>query len=496
MRNFVAVSLLPLGVQAFRKRPDSAHSNRASTAGKIDCWFSCSATHSNHQVRFAMYQINETHSRELTSWVEAANEPDSDFPIQNLPYCVFESDGSASVGTGIGDRILNLRVCVESGLIEARFKEALCGETLNGVMALPVADRRTLREAISGLLKSDSTADRAQVEKALVGQADVKLCLPAQIGDYTDFYASVFHATNIGSMFRPNNPLLPNYKHIPIGYHGRASSIVTSPADVRRPTGQKNPIDENSLPVREPCRLLDYELEVGFFVAEGNELGTEIGIDRAEDFLFGLTLVNDWSARDMQKWEYQPLGPFLAKSFNTTISPWIVTMEALAPFRVPALERPDGDPLPLDYLSSAENLTHGGVDIQLEVFLASEQMRNEGIAPVRLSRGNFTNMYWTIAQMLTHHSSNGCNLRPGDMMASGTISGPERESRGCLMELTWDGDKDNPVPGTRRTPIKLPTGEERKFLADGDQLTITGYCETGSHRRIGFGSCSGVILPA
>ncbi|MEM7452802.1 MAG: fumarylacetoacetase [Planctomycetota bacterium] len=440
-----------------------------------------------------MYPVNETHNPELKSWVESANDPSSDFPVQNLPYCVFEDGESSSVGVGIGDRILNLSRC--ASLLDSRFR-AVSQKTLSGIMALPFAERNALREAIGGLLLEDTAADRAVLEDALIAQSDATFRLPCRIGDYTDFYASVFHATNVGSMFRPNNPLLPNYKHIPIGYHGRASSVVVSGTEVRRPVGQKAPADENSGPFREPCKLLDYELEVGFFVAEGNKLGSTIPIDRAEEYLFGMTLVNDWSARDIQKWEYQPLGPFLAKSFATSISPWVVTMEALAPFRAPALERAAGDPSPLDYLANDRNDSHGGVDIKLEVWLASEQMRNEGKDAICLSRGNFTNMYWTVAQMLTHHSSNGCNLQPGDLMASGTVSGPERDSRGCLLELTWDGDKDNPVPGSQRTPIELPTGEERKFLADGDELIIRGYCDDGSHRRIGFGQCAGVILPA
>ncbi len=297
-------------------------------------------------------------------------------------------------------------------------------------------------------------------------------------------------------MFRPNNPLLPNYKHIPIGYHGRASSVVVSGTPVKRPVGQLSPAEEGGNPTRDACKLLDYELEVGCFIAQGNQLGTTIDIQQAEDYLFGLTLLNDWSARDLQKWEYQPLGPFLAKSFATTIAPWVVTMEALAPFRVPEFQRPEGDPTPLDYLTSAENSAAGGIDLKLEVSLQSAKMKAEGLEPVLLSRSQFAQLYWTPAQMVTHHSSNGCNLRPGDLLGSGTVSGRGRDERGCLLELTWDGDMEHPVPTSQRTPVKLPTGEERKFLADGDVVTIAGHCQRDGFARIGFGTCAGQIVAA
>ena len=265
---------------------------------------------------------------------------------------------------------------------------------------------------------------------------------------------------------------------------------------IRRPKGQLAPSEDGGAPSYEPCKLLDYELEMGFFVGRENELGEPISIDKAEDHIFGMCLLNDWSARDIQKWEYQPLGPFLAKNFASTISPYIVTMESLAPFRCEAEKRPEGDPQPLKHLDSKANRESGGVDVTLEVFLSSAKMREQGMEPVRISRGSFKNMYWTIAQMLTHHSSSGCNMQPGDLLGSGTVSGPTREARGCLLELTWDGDKDNPVPGTQRTPIKLPTGEERKFLADGDEVILRGYCEREGYRRIGFGECRGIIEPA
>ncbi|MEO1279982.1 MAG: fumarylacetoacetase, partial [Planctomycetota bacterium] len=298
----------------------------------------------------------------------------------------------------------------------------------------------------------------------------------------------------------PDNPLLPNYKHIPIGYHGRASSVVASGTDIRRPVGQQAPAEDGGAPSFGPCKLFDYELEVGFVVGRGNELGETIDIAEAEKHMLGLCLVNDWSARDLQKWEYQPLGPFLAKSFATTVSPYIVTMEALAPFRTAAFTRDAGDPSPLPYLTSDANTAAGGFDITLEVLLASEAMRSKGMEPLKISSGNFKDMYWTLAQMLTHHSSNGCNMQPGDLLASGTVSGKTKDSRGCLLELTWNGDAfaspPKLVPGTDRTPITLPTGEERKFLADGDEVIIKGYCEREGFRRIGFGECRGIVTPA
>jgi fumarylacetoacetase len=312
----------------------------------------------------------------------------------------------------------------------------------------------------------------------------ILFCL-TEIGNYTDFYASVYHATNIGKMFRPDQPLMPNYKWIPIGYHGRASSIVQSGTPIRRPSGQTM-LDGASAPNFGPSRVLDYELEVGFFVGKGNEQGQPVSITEAEDHIFGLCLVNDWSARDIQRWEYQPLGPFLSKSFATTISPWIVTTEALAPFRVPAFEREADDPQPLLYLDSPQNRERGGFDIKLEVLIQTEQMRQQNLAPFRLSASNTKDLYWTFAQMLTHHSSNGCNLRSGDLLASGTVSGATKDSQGSLIELTERGS----------LPITLPTGEVRRFLEDGDEVILRGYCEREGFRRIGFGECRGKILPA
>ncbi len=444
-----------------------------------------------------MYPIDHTHDPTMNSWVESANDEATDFPIQNLPFCVFHQPGLApTIGVGIGDQILNLRSCCQQGLLDDRWASVTSAETLNPMMALAPADRRDLRHAISALLFAQTTADRSALEQAMLYQSEVTLGLPCQIGDYSDFYASLYHATNVGSMFRPDNPLLPNYKHIPIGYHGRASSIVVSGTPVRRPVGQLSPEQPGGNPTRGACKLLDYELEVGCFVAQGNPLGQPVPIDVIEDNLFGVCLLNDWSARDLQKWEYQPLGPFLAKSFASTISPWVVTMEALAPFRCPEFKRADGDPQPLDYLTGNENSSQGAIDLQLEVWLRTETMRQQGIEAQKLSSGSFTNMYWTFAQMLTHHCSNGCNMRPGDLLGSGTVSGLDRSSRGCLLELTWDGDQQHPLPGSQRTPIQLPTGEERKFLADGDEVILKGYCMNSTHRRIGLGTCRGTILGA
>jgi fumarylacetoacetase len=315
--------------------------------------------------------------------------------------------------------------------------------------------------------------------------AECELLLPAEIGDYSDFYASVHHATNVGSMFRPDNPLLPNYKWVPIGYHGRSSSIVPSGTPVRRPRGQLKDPDAEA-PVFAASRALDYEMEMGCFVGRGNSLGVAVPLEQAEQHLFGLCLVNDWSARDIQTWEYQPLGPFLAKNFATTISPWVVTLEALAPFRTRAYERPSGDPAPLPYLDSASNKDRGGIDATVEVYIRTARMRSAGLPEQRVSRSSMTDLYWTVAQMFAHHTSNGCNARPGDLFATGTISGPAKDARGCLLELTWRG----------ADPLTLPGGETRKFLEDGDEVIMRGYCERPGTVRIGFGECRGVIVQA
>jgi len=436
--------------------------------------------------------LDETHRADLRSWVESANDPASDFPIQNLPLGVFcEHGGPARVGVAIGDRVLAVDAAVRLGLLtgEARAAGLACeGGSLNGIMALGANARRALRAGLADALRYDTANGeraRAAASELLVDASEVENLVPATIGDYTDFYASIHHATNVGSMFRPDHPLLPNYKYVPIGYHGRASSIVPSGTAIRRPMGQSK-ADADPAPTFGPSRRLDYELEVGAFVGAGNELGAPIALAEAEDRVFGLCLVNDWSARDIQSWEYQPLGPFLAKNFATTVSPWVVTMDALAPYRAPAFARATGDPKPLPYLDAPGNDSSGGIDIQLEVWLRSAQMRRDGAAAARLTRVRFTEMYWTLAQLVTHHASNGCNLRPGDLIASGTVSGPTKESRGCLLELAWRGTE----------PITLPSGEQRRFLEDGDEVIFRGFCERPGFARIGFGECRGTVMDA
>lgn len=434
----------------------------------------------------------------LTSWVPGANDGAADFPVQNLPFGVIRrrtGDTRPRCAVAIGACAIDLSALHEAGLFAGTPVE---GENvfdapfLNRFMSMGRAASRAVRARLSVLLRADTPTLRDDAPlraRAVLPLADVDALLPVYVGDYTDFYASVHHATNVGSMFRPDNPLLPNYKHIPIGYHGRASSIVVSGAGVRRPRGQTK-ADDADAPTFGPCKLLDYELEVGVYVGQGNALGAPIPIERAEEHLFGVCLVNDWSARDVQKWEYQPLGPFLAKSFATTVSPWIVTMDALAPFRTRAFARPDGDPRPLPYLVDDQDQRAGGIGLTLEVSLASAQMREKRLTPARVSIGDFGGMYWTFAQMLAHHTSNGCNMRPGDMYASGTVSGTTPESRGCLLERTWAG------AGKPRTPIELPTGEKRVFLEDGDEVVIRGWCERAGARRIGLGVCRGVVVGA
>jgi fumarylacetoacetase len=434
--------------------------------------------------------VNRTHDPKLTSWVESA-QGSADFPIQNLPLGVFRWQGTNEaprVGVAIGDQILDLTAAQTVGAFKGQAQRAVevcAAPSLNPLMALGREHWSELRAATSALLSSAFPADRRTGERILVPMAAAELFVPAQVGDYSDFYASVHHATNVGSMFRPDNPLLPNYKWVPIGYHGRASSIVVTGTAVRRPQGQTKGPDADA-PAFAPTKALDYEMELGCFVGPGNRLGEPVPLDRAEEHLFGLCLVNDWSARDIQTWEYQPLGPFLAKSFATTVSPWVVTMEALEPYRVPAFLRPSGDPAPLPYLDSAANRERGGIGIEVEVYLASAAMRAAKAPPIRLSRGRASDLYWTLAQMYAHHTSNGCNLRPGDLFATGTISGATKESRGCLLELTWRGAE----------PVTLPTGETRRFLEDGDEVILRGYCERPGTTRIGFGECRGVIVPA
>ncbi len=433
-----------------------------------------------------------THDLSLRSWVESAHAAGSDFPIQNLPLGAFRSAEAAAprLGVAIGAMVLDLQRARDAGYLDglrADVVEACGEETLNALFATGRGGLRALRERVQAILRSDTPeGGRASREDVLaVPMADVEMVVPASIGDYTDFYASIDHATNVGSMFRPDNPLLPNYRHVPIGYHGRASSIVPSGTPLRRPRGQLSAKPEGP-PSFGPTARFDYELEVGAFIAGENALGHAIPLAEAERHMAGLVLVNDWSARDMQAWEYQPLGPFLAKNFGTSISPWVVTMDALSPHRVPARVRGADEPSPLPYLTDAGDAALGGVAITLEVWLRTAAMRGAGADAVRLSRGDFRRMYWTLAQMLTHHASNGCNLRPGDLIASGTVSGPTKESRGCLLELTWRGSE----------PIALPNGETRTFLADGDEVIVRGWCERVGAARIGFGECRGTVLPA
>ncbi len=423
----------------------------------------------------------------LTSWIVSANDPTTDFPLANLPYGVFRHANSARIGVAIGEQILDLRSCAVEGLFESLPSDVVDACTacvLNPLMALGPQAWSALRRIITHLLSADQTREDIQrrVESALIPMREADLLLPAEIGDYTDFYASIHHATRVGKLFRPDNPLLPNYKYVPIGYHGRASSIVPSGSEVRRPCGQIKP-PQAAEPMFGPSRSLDYELEVGVFIGAGNSQGQPISIADADQHIFGLCLVNDWSARDVQAWEYQPLGPFLAKNFATTISPWIVPMEALAPYRVSATPRPEGDPAPLPYLASSS--TNDAFDITLEVYLQSRQMRDAGDEPTRVSRGNMRDLYWSIAQLVTHHASNGCNLRPGDLLATGTISGPAEGSEGCLLEMKH-----------RPAPLRLSTGEMRTFLEDGDQVTFRAFAQREGLPRIGFGECAGTLVAA
>lgn len=439
----------------------------------------------------------------LQSWVSSANDARADFPIQNLPFGIFRRAGSREsprVGVAIGDRILDISACFAAGLLGAadlndgddietnvqRAARACASPTLNALMQCGVAPRRALRSAISALLASDAPVNQQQIaEHALVAQHDAELFLPAQIGDYTDFYASVHHASNVGALFRPDSPLLPNYKWVPIGYHGRSSSIVLSGTSVQRPSGQRLAVGE-SVPTVGPSRALDYEVELGAFVGTGSALGTSISLANAEAHLFGLCLLNDWSARDIQSWEYQPLGPFLAKNFATSISPWVVTLEALAPFRAPLAARADGDPTPLPYLDDANDRAHGGFAITVELWMRTARMRADGSDPVRISRSSALDLYWTLGQMLAHHASGGCNMRAGDLLGTGTISGPSADSRGCLLEITRRG----------ADPLTLPNGDVRRFLEDGDEVVLRAFAEREGAMRIGFGECGGVVLAA
>ena len=432
--------------------------------------------------------LDETHDPRLRSWVASANAPATDFPIQNLPFGAFRrhnSDDALHVGVAIGDQILDFARCRDRQLFEGLprpLRDALDAPVLNPLMELGPAAMSQLRARLMGILGSEGHGADASL---LVPMAEAQLHLPVTVREYTDFYASIYHATNVGRLFRPDNPLFPNYKYVPIAYHGRSSSVVVGGTPIRRPCGQVKRSD-SSEPVYQPAERLDYEVEIGTFIGGGSALGEPVPIADAERHLFGVCLLNDWSARDLQSWEYQPLGPFLSKNFATTVSPWVVTFEALAPFRIPAFARPPGDPKPLPHLDSKDNQAAGGVDIVIEAFLRSKQMRDQKSDPLHLSTNRFREMYWTPAQMLTHHASNGCNLRTGDLLGSGTVSGPHDDELGSLLELTRQGT----------TPLILPTGESRTFLADGDEVIFRGYCARDGYARIGLGECRGVVIPA
>jgi fumarylacetoacetase len=425
-----------------------------------------------------------THDAGRRSWVSSADfHPD--FPIQNLPFGVFSPAGAAPRGgVAIGDAILDLAACSEAGLFSGPAQaaaEAAAGPTLNGFLALGRAARVALRNAVSDLLDARSTNRPELLHQA----AECTMHVPAAIGDYTDFYAGINHATNVGRQFRPDNPLMPNYKYVPIAYHGRASSVRPSGFAFHRPKGQRKPASE-TVPTYGPSRNLDYELELGIWVGPGNALAEPIPIAEAAEHIGGFCLLNDWSARDIQGWEYQPLGPFLAKNFCTTISPWIITPEALAPFRIAQAERPEGDPAPLDYLRDEGDQGDGALDLALEVFIHTAGLREKGLPPHRLSSGNARHLYWTVAQMVAHHSCNGCDLHAGDLFGSGTISGATPDSYGSLLEITNGG----------RQPLALDSGETRRFLEDGDEIILRARASREGAATIGFGDCRGTVLPA
>jgi fumarylacetoacetase len=430
--------------------------------------------------------LNETHDPARRSFVETANAPDSDFPIQNLPFGVFRPAPGAMprAGVAIGDQILDVAAAASSfdGLA-AEAARACTAPYLNHLMWLGPQSWSALRLALSRGLSIEHGSK--SLAPHLTPMANAEIRLPVAIGDFTDFYASVFHATNAGRAFRPENPLLPNYKYVPVAYHGRASSVCVSGTPVKRPQGQRKPPNE-AVPSYGASRNMDFELELGMYIGTPTELGATVPVGKAAEHIFGFCLLNDWSARDVQAWEYQPLGPFLGKNFATTVSPWVVTQEALAPFRIAAFARPEGDPAPLPHLADAQDQARGGFDITLEAYMATEAMRRAGTAPLRITQTSFATTYWTVAQMVAHHTSNGCNLVVGDLLGSGTVSGPEKESWGSLLELTARG----------REPIAMPSGEQRGFIEDGDEIIFRGFCAKPGYARIGFGECRAVMLPA
>jgi fumarylacetoacetase len=436
-----------------------------------------------------MNDIDRTHAPGRRSFVASANGH-PEFPIQNLPFGVFSPAGAkARGGIAIGDHIFDLSAALKLGLfsgLAAEAAQAACGGTLNALFTLPRECRRALRYAVGDLLDAENGAAMEGLEAQLLHRAaDCELALPALVGDYTDFFAGIHHATNAGKLLRPDNPLLPNYKYVPVGYHGRASSVVVSGAPVRRPRGQRKPAAEPT-PSFGPSRNLDFELELGVWIGPGNELGTPIAVSAAAEHIAGFCLLNDWSARDIQAWEYQPLGPFLGKSFCTTVSPWVVTPEALAPFRIPQPGRPEGDPQAPPYLFDRTDQMTGAFDIALEVYLSTPGMDGKQLPPHRLATSNARHLYWTVAQLVAHHSCGGCNLRAGDLFGTGTVSSPEPEGLGSLLEISSGG----------RRSIELPSGETRRFLEDGDSVILHAHCRREGYVSIGFGECRGTIMPA
>jgi fumarylacetoacetase len=435
-----------------------------------------------------MLMINETHDIGLTSWVSCANEH-SDFPIQNLPFGIFKRKDKNEAwrgGVAIGTKVIDLAVLASANVFSDETQIALslaCQPSLNAFMNLGPQAHSALRLALSRALRVDSKVQNI-MQATLIAQDEIELSIPCQVGDYTDFYTSIHHATAIGKLFRPDNPLLPNYKWIPIGYHGRSSTIGVSGQHFHRPIGQTKTPDALQ-PSFGPCQRLDYELEMGIFIGKSNQMGDSIPMQQAENHIFGMCILNDWSARDIQAWEYQPLGPFLAKNFASTISPWIVTMEALAPFRSD-FSRPAEDPSPMEYLSSVQNSQSGGLNIDLECFIHTQQMRDQHQTMEKLSQSNFKYSYWTPAQLVTHHSSNGCAMRAGDLLGSGTQSGPKYEQAGSMLELSNGG----------KSPVTLSNGEQRKFLADGDSIIMGASCSKTGAAKIGFGQVVSTVLPA
>jgi fumarylacetoacetase len=436
-----------------------------------------------------MTSIDQTHDAALKSFIASANAPGCDFPIQNLPYGAFRrrsATGGPRIGVAIGDQILDIAAVADLLDGAAGHAAAACGVPyLNDLMKLGPTSGAALRSGLSQLLSTAGADRQSRIERHLTPIAAAELSLPVKIGNFTDFFASIFHATNAGRLFRPDNPLLPNYKYVPVAYHGRASSVRVSGTPVRRPSGQTKRGEDNA-PVYRPARSLDYELELGFYIGQPSTLGTPVPIAEAGAHVFGYCLLNDWSARDIQAWEAQPLGPFLAKNFATSVSPFVVTAAALAPFRTSAFVRPEGDPAPLPHLTAPQDQATGGFDITMEAYILTAKMRDQGAPPFRLSRGSFAQVYWTVAQMVAHHTSSGCNLEIGDLMGSGTVSGPEPESWASLLELSKGG----------RESIALPNGETRRFLEDGDEVIFRGHCERAGFARVGFGECRAVVEPA